>query len=224
MKTWLLVEWMDTKTWAGAILYDVVVCRSSPSCHTGICSAVMRLYIWCYSLHSVIINAYSNYRIHTQKPTVKFDPLPCFWKCTLSTVYLPEVKIETGRGQKRERAVAHLGGKRESPGQYSNQKLSPAFFCRWKQNPLLPWVYGVWDALEWDITEAMVHVTLYVWVWGALEEGCRSMFLFLWVLFVCKWCALELGICIGMQDCVCECNVLKQTLFFQCCHTVAGHI
>lgn len=83
----------------------------------------------------------------------------------------------------------------------------------------------VWNAHEWDSVGATVHVTLYIWasvcpcgVCGALGKGLVVHVSFWGFLFVCKWCALELGICIGTQDCLCQCDMLKHSLFFQCCH------
>lgn len=90
------------------------------------------------------------YRISAHKNTMKFDPLPCFWKCALSTAHLCEVKIETGGEAKRERerAGAHLGGKRESHGQYFNHKSCPLVFSVDESKILCGISLPVWDALE----------------------------------------------------------------------------
>lgn len=66
-----------------------------------------------------------------------------------------------------------------------------------------------------------VHVCVCMAFVGPWKRGGGPCF-FLGVLFVCKWCALELGICKGMQDCLCQCDMLKHTLFIQRCRTVAG--
>lgn len=64
---------------------------------------------------------------------MSFDPLPYFWKCTLSTAHLSEFKVETGGGEQSEREscpAAHLGGEeKESRTILKAQKLPPHFFC-----------------------------------------------------------------------------------------------
>lgn len=65
-----------------------------------------------------------------------------------------------------------------------------------------------------------VHLSICLSVrclWG-LRKGLVVHVSFRGVLFVCKWRALELGICIGTQDCLCQCDMLKHTLFFQYWH------
>lgn len=129
------------------------------------------------------------------------------------------------RGKERE-LVLTRGGKRESHGQYYNHKRCPLAFSVDESKILCsnqcPCVGCTW------MRHRRGHNTCDIWVCvcvcgvrGALDEGWWSRFLFWAVLFVCKWCALELGICIGMQDCLCQCDMLKHTFFFHCCHTVA---
>ena len=59
-------------------------------------------------------------------------------------------------------------------------------------------------------------------LWG-LSEGVMVHVSFFggFCLFV-NGGGLEPGICIGMQDCPCQCDMLKHALFFQPCHNCGG--
>lgn len=130
--------------------------------------------------------------------------------------------MEGNRERERESCpAAHLGGRRERVTHNTKStKVAPTFFLLMKAKSFAAVRLPVWDALEWDTVGACVCV--HAWhLWG-LGKGVVVHVSFWGVLFVCKWCALELGMCKGMQDCLCQCDMLKHTLFIQRCRTVAG--
>lgn len=143
------------------------------------------------------VNVMLSYTTHTYTKHPEIWPLTLFLE--MHPLYNPPSRSQDRDGwRRRERELLLTYGKRESHRQYYNQKVVLSFFLLMKAKSFAAISPPVWNTLEWDTTGATVHVTLYIWVcvtvwrlWG-LREGMVVYVSFFGILFVCKWCALEL--------------------------------
>lgn len=139
------------------------------------------------------------------KINIKFDPLPCLVKCTVSSGHLPEVRIQTG-GREEWDSCCSLGGKeRESLTKLQAKCCPLTCVLSMKAKSFVTNCVTVWGALEWDVpgaTRCTWSCSVCVCVCAPGNGWWSVSFFFKGFLFVGKWCVLELGMCMGMQDCL----------------------
>lgn len=209
------------------ILCNVLASFSFPSqskCHTSACWAVMRFYLLLPASSSpvtVIINV--SVSLSDMQPLTHTEKKHRIWILTLFLEMHPLCcpplwgkDRDRWKGKERERCLS-LRVRRESQT-ISHPKGCPLVFSVDESRILYSSQSSCTRMRHHRGHDACDPAHLRECMCGAFQRG--SIFLFWGFCLFVNGVLWNWGICIGMQDCLCQCNMLKQTLFLQCCHTV----